>query len=88
MVLTEVKYYIRPILLVIGYILLCVGGAFFIYLIWVANPPGSTEYPFGHVVAWAIGLTVLVIGFIGLLLIFKLLDYFPSNTEDQERVSS
>jgi hypothetical protein len=65
-----------------------VGGAFFIYLIWVANSPGSTEYPFGHVVAWAIGLTVLGIGFIGLLLIFKLLDYFPSKIDYQESVSS
>jgi hypothetical protein len=87
MVLTEARYYIRPILLIIGYILLCVGGAFLIYLILVANPPGSNEYPFGHVVVWTIGLTVLIIGFIGLLLIFKLLDY-SNKIEDQESVSS
>ena len=87
MVLTEARYYVRPILLIIGYILLCVGGAFFIYLIWVANPPGSYEYPFGRVVVWTIGLTVFAIGFIGLLLVFKLLDY-SSKIEDQESVSS
>jgi cytochrome c oxidase assembly factor CtaG len=83
MVLEEAEYYIRPILWIIGYILLCVAGAFFIYLILVENPPGSTEYPFGHVVVWVTGSTAIAIGFIGLLLIFKLLDY-SSKTEDRE----
>jgi hypothetical protein len=91
MALQEAKYYIRPILWIIGYILLCIAGGFFIYLIIVTNPPSSTEYPFGHVVVWAVGLTAVAIGLIGLLLIFKLMDYTSTGdtiTENQESSSA
>ena len=71
----EPKYRIRSILLIIGYILLCVGGVFFIYLILLENTSSTTEFGFMRIVVWTIGLTIAGIGFIGLLLIFKLLDY-------------
>ena len=76
MVPPKPKYRLRSVLLIIGYILLCVGGGFFIYLILLGNT-SSTEsgFGFGRFVVWAIGLTIGGIGFVGLLLVYKLLDY-------------
>jgi hypothetical protein len=87
MVFTEEKYHIRAILLIIGYVLLCVGGGFFIYLIVVGNPPSITDWAMRRVEFLAIGLTIGAIGFIGILLIFKLLDY-SEKPEGQEGLSS
>lgn len=75
MTLTEAKYYVRPILWIAAYILLCIGGAFFVYLILMERIFGYGDFFSHHLEVWVMGATIIVIGFIGLLLVFKLLDY-------------
>jgi hypothetical protein len=74
MVSTKEKYYIRALLLITGLVLLCVGGAFFIYALLLGKTPNEGTFIFdlrGRTIMW----TLVVIGFICLLVVFKLSDY-------------
>ena len=81
MVSTKERYYIRALLLITSLVLLCVGGAFFIYLLLLARTPNEGTFIFdirGRTIMW----TLVVIGFICLLAVFKLSDY-SRKTEDE-----
>ena len=82
MVSTKEKYYIRALLLITGLVLLCVGGAFFIYALLLGKTPNEGTFIFdlrGRIIMW----TLVVIGFICLLVVFKLSDY-SRKIEDEE----
>ena len=74
MVSTKARYYIRALLLITGLVLLCIGGALFIYLLLLGRTPNEGIFIFdlrGRIIMW----TLVVIGFIFLLAVFKLSDY-------------
>ena len=83
MVSTKARYYIRALLLITGLVLLCIGGALFIYLLLLARTPNEGTFIFdlrGRIIMW----TLVVIGFILLLAVFKLSDY-SREIEDGKR---
>jgi hypothetical protein len=86
MVSTKAKYYIRAILLMTGFILLCAGGAFFTYALLLGSTQNEGTFIFdlrGRAIMW----TLVVIGFICLLAVFKLSDY-SRKIEDERNSSS
>ena len=83
MVSTEERYYIRALLLISGLVLLCIGGAFFIYLLLLGRTPNEGTFVFdlrGRIIMG----TLVVIGFICLLAVFKLSDYSRKMEDERE----
>jgi hypothetical protein len=82
MVSTRAKYYLRAILLITGSVLLCVGGALFIYVLLLGKTQNEGTFIFdlrGRAIMW----TLVVIGFICLLAVFKLLGYSKKIEDDK-----
>jgi xanthosine utilization system XapX-like protein len=86
MLSAKTKYYFRVILLITSLALLCLGGGLLVYLLFLAKTPNEGLFIFdirGRMIGW----TIIIIGFIGLLVVFKLLDY-SRKIEDEEDFSS